>query len=333
MVMPRFLLRSVMRRAAGAPIDPSWVTASEPPGRDVPCQTGPVPSVPCHPAGSSPSTWRPSPTRTSSPPSTASPTARTPTQLRRLLDERRSRSGGRTDFLPIPYHRPVVACTLEAEERDGALRVVDATAWTDRDGDEARLPAAHLAAHRRPHRWSPSTAGGSTSRCWRCAPSSWACLRRAGSREPAPRAPRTTSTSSICSPTAGRLPPPRSTSTPSWSGFPARRRWPGATCRSSTRPGALDRIAAYCMTDVVQTWLLFLRYRLVEGSLTRERLRGQRRLGAATTSPPSRGAACRRRRPGCSTAGWPGAPASSAIPHRRARRAERARRPEDTASG
>ena len=34
-----------------------------------------------------------------------------PEKLRRLLDERRSRSGGRTDFLPIPYHRPVVACT------------------------------------------------------------------------------------------------------------------------------------------------------------------------------------------------------------------------------
>ena len=32
--------------------------------------------------------------------------------------------------------------------------------------------------------------------------------------------------------------------------------------------GALDRIAAYCMTDVVQTFLLFLRFRLVEGSLT-----------------------------------------------------------------
>ena len=32
--------------------------------------------------------------------------------------------------------------------------------------------------------------------------------------------------------------------------------------------GAHDRIAAYCMTDVVQTWLLWLRHRLVDGSLT-----------------------------------------------------------------
>jgi hypothetical protein len=32
--------------------------------------------------------------------------------------------------------------------------------------------------------------------------------------------------------------------------------------------GAHDRIAAYCMTDVIQTWLLWLRHRLVEGSLT-----------------------------------------------------------------
>jgi predicted PolB exonuclease-like 3'-5' exonuclease len=32
--------------------------------------------------------------------------------------------------------------------------------------------------------------------------------------------------------------------------------------------GALDRIAAYCMTDVVQTFLLFLRHRLLTGALT-----------------------------------------------------------------
>jgi 3'-5' exonuclease len=31
--------------------------------------------------------------------------------------------------------------------------------------------------------------------------------------------------------------------------------------------GAVDRIAAYCMTDVVQTFLLFLRRRLVDGTL------------------------------------------------------------------
>ena len=31
-----------------------------------------------------------------------------------------------------------------------------------------------------------------------------------------------------------------------------------------------ERIAAYCMTDVVQTFLLFLRFRLVEGSLTED---------------------------------------------------------------
>jgi len=31
---------------------------------------------------------------------------------------------------------------------------------------------------------------------------------------------------------------------------------------------AHDRIAAYCMTDVAQTWLLFLRWRLLEGTLS-----------------------------------------------------------------
>jgi predicted PolB exonuclease-like 3'-5' exonuclease len=32
--------------------------------------------------------------------------------------------------------------------------------------------------------------------------------------------------------------------------------------------GALDRISGYCMSDVVQTWLLYLRFRLLAGTLT-----------------------------------------------------------------
>ena len=38
-----------------------------------------------------------------------------PEQLRRVLAARRARTGGRSDFLPLPYHRPVAACLLEAE--------------------------------------------------------------------------------------------------------------------------------------------------------------------------------------------------------------------------
>jgi len=51
-------------------------------------------------------------------------------QLRRVLAERRARTGGRSDFLPLPYHRPVAACLLEAVEDAGVVRVIDVAAWT-----------------------------------------------------------------------------------------------------------------------------------------------------------------------------------------------------------
>src|SRR5260221_11888317 len=59
-----------------------------------------------------------------------------PEQVKRLLAERRERSGGRSDFLPLPYHRPVAACTLEAVEEAGALSVVDVSSWTNARGDD-----------------------------------------------------------------------------------------------------------------------------------------------------------------------------------------------------
>ena len=42
------------------------------------------------------------------------PTRPYPEQVQRLVAERRARTGGRTDFLPLPYHRPVAACLVEA---------------------------------------------------------------------------------------------------------------------------------------------------------------------------------------------------------------------------
>jgi hypothetical protein len=53
-------------------------------------------------------------------------------------------------------------------------------------------------------------------------------------------------------------------------GLPGKDEVAGPDVHSLYAAGALDRIAAYCMTDVVQTWLLFLRYRLGEGTLTRD---------------------------------------------------------------
>jgi hypothetical protein len=42
----------------------------------------------------------------------------------------------------------------------------------------------------------------------------------------------------------------------------------GADVGALYAAGALDRIAAYCMTDVIQTYLLMLRCRLLDGSLS-----------------------------------------------------------------
>jgi hypothetical protein len=52
-------------------------------------------------------------------------------------------------------------------------------------------------------------------------------------------------------------------------GLPGKEGVEGRDVHDLYAQGALERIAAYCMTDVVQTWLLFLRWRLVEGSLGR----------------------------------------------------------------
>lgn len=190
-------------------------------------------------------------------------------QLRRQLDERRSRSGGRTDFLPIPYHRPVVACTLEAEERDGALRVVDATAWTDRGGDEVAflrrtwqriagrtvvsfhgrgfdLPVLEMRSLKlgvaAPRWFQGARAEGAEDHL--------DLLELLSNGRAAPAAPLDLYAKLV--------------------GLPGKEGVAGRDVHVLYAAGALDRIASYCMTDVVQTWLLFLRYRLVEGSLTRD---------------------------------------------------------------
>jgi 3'-5' exonuclease len=192
-----------------------------------------------------------------------------PEKLRRLLDERRSRSHGRTDFLPIPYHRPVVACTLEAEERDGVVRVVDASTWTDRTGDEAAflrrtwqriagrtLVSFHGRGFDMPVLEMRSLKLGVPAPRW------FQGARAEGAEDHldlidllsngrvAPAAPLDLYAKLV--------------------GLPGKDQVAGRDVHELYAAGSLDRIAAYCMTDVVQTWLLFLRYRLVEGSLGRD---------------------------------------------------------------
>jgi predicted PolB exonuclease-like 3'-5' exonuclease len=189
-----------------------------------------------------------------------------PEQLSRVLADRRARTGGRSDFLPLPYHRPIAACLLEAVEGDGIVRVSDIAAWTDRRGGEAaflerlweRLEgAAAVSFHGKgfdlPVLELRSLKHGVASPGW------FAGGRRAAGSHHDVRellAPPGTGGAAPLDLYAKLV------------GLPGKEGVAGEDVQALYTAGALDRIAAYCMTDVVQTFLLFLRWRLVEGSLT-----------------------------------------------------------------
>jgi predicted PolB exonuclease-like 3'-5' exonuclease len=188
-----------------------------------------------------------------------------PEQLRRVLDARRARTGGRSDFLPLPYHRPVAACLLEAVEDGGIVEVMDLSAWTDRREPEARfledtwtrlegaslvtfhgkgfdLPVLELRSLKHaiptPAWFAPGRRGGGADHH-----DLKELLAGQGTAAPLDLYAKLV-------------------------GLPGKEDVAGADVQALYAAGALDRIAAYCMTDVVQTFLLFLRLRLVEGSLT-----------------------------------------------------------------
>jgi predicted PolB exonuclease-like 3'-5' exonuclease len=189
-------------------------------------------------------------------------------QLRRVLAERRARTGGRSDFLPLPYHRPVAACMLEAVEDGGVVQVVDVATWTDRRGDEPDFLA----------------------RAWdRLAGASVVTFHGKGFDLPVLELRSLKHAVAI----PGALPGGRggvaehldvkellsgqgaAVAAPldlyaKLVGLPGKEDVAGEDVQSLYSAGALDRIAAYCMTDVVQTWLLYLRWRRVDGSLTRD---------------------------------------------------------------
>ncbi len=190
-----------------------------------------------------------------------------PEQLRRVLAERRARTGGRSDFLPLPYHRPVAACLLEAVEEGGIVRVTDVSAWTDRRDGEAdflartwdRLSGAALVTFHgkgfdvpvlelRSLKHSVPTPG-------------WFAARRGGAIADHFDLKEMLSAQGA----AGAAPLDLYAKLV---GLPGKEDVAGGDVQALYARGALDRIAAYCMTDVVQTFLLFLRFRLVEGSLT-----------------------------------------------------------------
>jgi predicted PolB exonuclease-like 3'-5' exonuclease len=195
------------------------------------------------------------------------PTRPYPEQLRRVLAERRARTGGRSDFLPLPYHRPVAACTLEAAEDGGAVHVVDVHSWTDRRGDEPafladtwdRLSGASLVTFHGKGFDLPVLELRSLKHAVPI-PSGFPGRRGRGAAEHLDLKDLLTGDgAAVAAPLDlyAKL-----------VGLPGKEDVAGEDVQTLYSAGAHDRIAAYCMTDVVQTWLLYLRWRLVEGSLT-----------------------------------------------------------------
>jgi hypothetical protein len=188
-------------------------------------------------------------------------------QLQRVVADRRARTGGRSDFLPLPYHRPVAACLLEALEDGGLLTVTDVEAWTDRKGDEAafldrlwgRLDGAIVVTfHGRgfdlPVLELRSLKLGVPAPRW------FGGARGAGGEGHV-------DVKELLAPPGGSGAAPLDLYA-KLVGLPGKEDVAGADVGALYAAGALDRIAAYCMTDVVQTFLLLLRHRLVDGSLT-----------------------------------------------------------------
>lgn len=195
------------------------------------------------------------------------PTRPYPEQLRRVLAERRARTGGRSDFLPLPYHRPVAACLLEAVEDGGIVRVTDVHAWTDRRGHEAeflartwdRLAGGALVTFHGKGFDVPVLELRSLKHSVQMP--GWFAAHRGGAIAEHFDLKELFSAHGA----AGAAPLDLYAKLV---GLPGKEDVAGEDVQALYAQGALDRIAAYCMTDVVQTWLLYLRFRLLEGSIT-----------------------------------------------------------------
>jgi predicted PolB exonuclease-like 3'-5' exonuclease len=188
-------------------------------------------------------------------------------QLKRVVADRRARTGGRSDFLPLPYHRPVAACLLEAVEDRGLVTLTDADCWTDQKEPEprflerlwARLDGATVITFHGGGFDLPVLALRSL-KLRVAAPGWFAEVRRRG--------PPTHLDLKELLAGAGSGGAAPLDLYAKLVGLPGKVDVAGEDVGALYAAAAHDRIAAYCMTDVVQTWLLWLRHRLVEGSLT-----------------------------------------------------------------
>jgi 3'-5' exonuclease len=187
-----------------------------------------------------------------------------PEQVRRLLAERRARTGGRTDFLPLPYHRPVVACLLESAAEGGVVTLTDALVWTDARQAEAdfleavwrRLDGAGLVSFHGKGFDLPVLALRSLKHA--VPTPAWSAATRRGGGDH----------HDMRELLAGQASPAPLDLYAKLVGLPGKGEVAGGDVQELYAAGDLDRIAAYCMTDVVQTYFLFLRHQLIEGALT-----------------------------------------------------------------
>jgi len=184
-------------------------------------------------------------------------------QLSRLMAARRAQSGGKSDFLPLPYHRPVAACWIEAEELGGVVGLTGVGRWSDEGRDEAAFLAATWERLRGRTLVSFHGEGFDLPVLG---------LRSLKLGVPAPAhygsggvPERHVDLYRLLS-RGGNAPAPLDLYA-KLVGLPGKEDTAGKDVQRLYAQGALDRIAAYCMTDVVQTWLLFLRWRLLEGTL------------------------------------------------------------------
>jgi len=188
-------------------------------------------------------------------------------QLKRVVADRRARTGGRSDFLPLPYHRPVAACLLEAVEEHGLVTLTGAACWTDQKEPEARF------LERVWERLQGATVitfhGGGfdlpvlvlrSLKLQVPAPGWFASARQGG-------APAHLDVKELLAGAGSGGAAPLDLYA-KLVGLPGKVDVAGEDVGALYGAGDHDRIAAYCMTDVVQTWLLWLRHRLVVGSLS-----------------------------------------------------------------
>ena len=190
-----------------------------------------------------------------------------PEQLKRVVADRRARTGGRSDFLPLPFHRPVAACLLEAVEERGLVTLGDAACWTDQKAPEQeflerlwnRLEGATVITFHGGGFDLPVLALRSL-KLQVPAPGWLAEVRRGGS-------PAHVDVKELLAGAGSGGTAPLDLYA-KLVGLPGKVDVAGEDVGALYAARAHDRIAAYCMTDVVQTWLLWLRHRLVEGTLT-----------------------------------------------------------------